>query len=129
MICSNGVGAPTATDTVLNMGDLEDLLASGSVEVTTTGSGVQANNIDVDAPLSWSSAHALALDAYESIAVGTKVSVQDRGGPTLMTKDGGSGVVFSISGKGDAVFQNLSSQVTINGTSFILVDSVGSVLI
>src|SRR5580700_9177352 len=55
MTCSGGVCAPTATDAVLNVGDLENLLAAGGVTVTTTGSGVQADNLDVNAALSWSS--------------------------------------------------------------------------
>jgi hypothetical protein len=53
MSCSAGVCMPTATSAVLNVGDLATLLASGNVEVTTTGSGVEANNIGVEAPLTW----------------------------------------------------------------------------
>src|ERR1700723_3153919 len=69
MSCSGGVCAPTAKKAVLNVGDLETLLASGNVEVTTTGSGVQADSIVTNAPLAWSSANTLALDAYESVIV------------------------------------------------------------
>src|SRR5579863_10017482 len=48
MTCASGICAPTATDAVLNVGDLEAMLSSGSAEVTTTGSGsVQADNIEV----------------------------------------------------------------------------------
>jgi hypothetical protein len=53
MVCSAGVCSPTATDAVLNVSDLENLLASGGVSVTTTGSGVQAGDIEVAAALSW----------------------------------------------------------------------------
>jgi hypothetical protein len=42
MSCASGVCAPTASDAVPNVGDLESLLASGNVEVTTTGSEVEA---------------------------------------------------------------------------------------
>jgi len=38
MSCSGGVCAPTAADGNLNTSDLENYLASGSLEVTTTGS-------------------------------------------------------------------------------------------
>jgi len=55
MSCSSGVCMPTASSAVLNVTDLENLLASGSVKVTTTGSSVQADNIDMDAALAWSS--------------------------------------------------------------------------
>ncbi|HEY5048225.1 MAG TPA: hypothetical protein VII49_09415, partial [Rhizomicrobium sp.] len=61
MSCSGGVCTPTAKDAVLNVTDLTNLLASGNVEVTTTGSGVQANNIDVNAAFGWSSTSALSL--------------------------------------------------------------------
>jgi len=37
MNCSAGACAPTATKAVLNGGDLETLLSSGDVTVTTTG--------------------------------------------------------------------------------------------
>jgi hypothetical protein len=69
MSCSGGVCAPTAKNAVLNVGDLENLLASGNVEVTTTGSGSQADSIEVDAPLTWSSLSTLILDAHQSILV------------------------------------------------------------
>ena len=39
MTCSGGVCAPTAADANLNVADLQNLLASGSVEVTTSGCG------------------------------------------------------------------------------------------
>ena len=42
MTCSAGICAPTAANAVLNVSDLETLLASGNVTVTTTGTGVQA---------------------------------------------------------------------------------------
>src|SRR5436853_2687270 len=67
MSCSGGVCAPTATDAVLNVTDLENLLGSGNATVTTTGAGVQANNIHIAAAFSWSAANSLTLDAYQSI--------------------------------------------------------------
>jgi hypothetical protein len=67
MDCSNGICAPTAKHAVLNAGDLENMLASGNVELTTTGSGVQADNIVVDTALSWPDSSALTLDAYQTV--------------------------------------------------------------
>jgi len=124
--CSSGVCAPSATDAVLNVGDLETMLASGNVEVTTTGSGVQANNIDIGARLSWSSPNALALDAYDSIAVAAKVSVKGRGGLALTTNDGGSGGTLSFGAEGGVTFRHLSSQLVINGATYRLVNTVQS---
>jgi len=124
MSCSAGVCAPTANKAVLNIGDLETLLASGNVQVTTTGSGVQADNIDVSAALSWSSTSTLTLDANESIAVEKAVSVAGTGGVVLTTNDGGSDGTLSFGSKGHVTLQNLSSPLTINGTAYTLEDSV-----
>src|SRR5579862_5688471 len=49
MTCSNGMCAPTAADAILNISDLDNQLALGSVTVTTTGAGgVQASDINVE---------------------------------------------------------------------------------
>src|ERR1700722_14996387 len=123
--CSKGACTPTASSAVLNVGDLETLLASGSAKVVTKGSGgVQANNIDVQANLSWSAADTLSLDAYQSIAVAQAVSVAGLGGLSLTTNDGSSGGTFSTEAKGHISFANLSSALTINGASYTLVNSV-----
>jgi hypothetical protein len=127
MSCLGGVCAPTATDAVLNAGDLETLLASGSVEVTTTGSGgVQAENIEVRAALSWSSAASLVLDADNSIVIGKPVSVKKQGGLSLVTNDGGSTGTLSFGAKGHASFANLSSSLTINRRPYTLVNSIAA---
>jgi len=124
--CANGVCAPTAADAVLNVADLEALLNSGSVTVTTTGADVQANDIDVTTAFTWSNATNLSLDAYQSIAIEKSVSVNGSGGLSLATNDGGSGGSLSIRGKGNVVFQSLSSQLTINGVAFTLVNSIST---
>jgi hypothetical protein len=124
--CSGGVCAPTSTDAVLNATDLETMLASGNVEVTTTGSDVQATDIVVSAPFGWSSTSMLALDAYQSITVDRTVSITGQGGLSLTTNDGGNGGSLSFGRKGHAVFQDVSSQLTINGTPYTLVNSIKS---
>jgi len=126
MSCANGVCAPTATDAVLNVGDLENLLAAASVEVTTTGSGVQADNIVVDAPFAWSTASALSLDAERSIEIEQPVSVQALSALALTTNGGstrGRGTL-SFGTKGNVAFANLSSSLTINGAAYTLVNTV-----
>jgi hypothetical protein len=124
MTCANGLCAPTAKGAVLNAGDLETLLASGNVEVTTTGSGVQADDIRIDAPLGWSATSTLALDAYESIWVGKPVAVSGEGGLAVTTNDGGSGGTFSFAPKGNVTFANPSSALAIDGTSYTLVTTL-----
>ena len=60
MSCVAGVCSPTASNAVLNVNDLTDMLASGDVKVTT-GSG--ATNILVKDTLGWTSTSRLTLDA------------------------------------------------------------------
>ena len=115
--CMGGVCEPTAANAILNVGDLETLLASGNVTVTTTGSGVQAADIEVDTALSWSAGSTLTLDAYQSITVTKPVSVKGLGGLTLLTDDGGSGGILSFGKRGNVDFATLSGDLTINGTA------------
>ncbi len=122
MTCSNGTCAPTANKAVLNAGDLENLLASGSVIVTTTGSGVQANDIHVSSILSWASSNTLSLDAHRSIAVNSAVSITGLSGLTVQT--GGKKGTLSFGKKGNINFANLSSQLAINSNTYTLVGDI-----
>jgi hypothetical protein len=121
MSCSAGVCAPTAAKSVLNAGDLETLLASGSVIVTTSGQSVQAKDINVKAAITWSSDGELTLDAWKSIAVDQPVAVSGAAALTLTTDDGGRNGVLSFDDKGRISFANLSSPLTINGVSYTIV--------
>jgi hypothetical protein len=124
MACSSGVCAPTAAKAVLNVADLESLLAAGNVEVTTTGSGVQAKGIDVNAALSWSDSSVLALDANDSIVVNKSISVAGPGGLTFATgKNDGS---LSFGRSGSAAFTELSSRLGINNVNYTLVKDIAS---
>jgi hypothetical protein len=123
MTCSGGVCAPTATKAVLNVGDLETLLASGNVTVTTTGTGVQASDIDVKATLGWSSSGALSLLANKSIAIDNPVSITGLSGLTIGTGKSGT---FSFGSKGHVTFANLSSKLSIDGVAYTLVGDVKS---
>ena len=123
MTCSGGICAPTASSAVLNVNDLENLLASGNVEVTTTGSGgVQANNIDIEAALTWSTASALSLVAGQAITVDVPVSVTGTGGLSITNDGQNEHLAFGSSG--NVSFANLSSSLTINGAAYTLVNSV-----
>jgi hypothetical protein len=121
MSCASGVCAPTAKAAVLNVGDLENLLASGNATVTSTGSGVQADDIHVNDGLAWSSSNTLSLEAHHSIAVKASVSVTGQSGLTLDTGKNGT---LSFGTKGNVNFANLSSQLTINGNAFTLAGDI-----
>lgn len=124
MNCSRGTCTPTTAQAVLNAGDLETMLASGNVSVSTTGSGVQASSIKVSAAVAWSSTKALTFDAWKSIEIDKAISVTGTGGLSLKTNDGGSGGALSFGSRGNVTFQSLSSGLTINGLSYTLVNSV-----
>lgn len=125
MNCSGVVCAPTANSAVLNVSDLENMLAAGNVEVTTTGSGnVQAKNIDINAAISWASSSVLGLDAFQSLKVNKPISVVGQAGLMLVTNDGGSGGDLSFGPRDAVTFSNLASSLTINGASYMLVSSV-----
>jgi hypothetical protein len=126
MTCGKGLCAPTATDAVLNSGDLENLLASGDLEVTTTGSGAQANNIGIATGVSWKSARKLTLDAYHSLVFSAVVKVNGTGGVSLLTNDGGTGGVLSFAHSGQLVFADVADALTINGVAYALENSLFS---
>ena len=124
--CSGGVCTPTATSAKLHVDDLENLLASGNVEVTTTGAGVQAGNIVVNAALTWSATSTLGLDAYQSITVENTVSLTGQGGLSLTTDDGGTGGALSFGRNDSVTFASLASELTIDGVAYALVGSISS---
>jgi len=127
MTCAGGVCAPTAKSAVLNVADLKTLLASGNLTVTTTGSGVQAKDIRVDAALTWANNAALAFDAYRDIAIGKTVSVTGAGGLSLTTNDGGKNGVLSFGAKGHVAFGfngGSPGTLSIDGASYTLVFTV-----
>jgi hypothetical protein len=125
MTCSNGFCQPTASKAVLNFSDLQNLLDAGNVTITTTGSGVQANNIDVTTTFGWTSKSGLTLDAWQSITFAAPVTDFGRGGVSLATNDGGSGggLAFAI-GSGQLTFASDANVLKINRHMYQLADSV-----
>ncbi len=126
MSCSAGVCAPTASDAVLNVTDMENLLSSGNLEITTTGSGVQADDIDIVAPFSWTDGNSLTLDAYRSITVTQSVADNGSGGVVLAANDGGNGGALSFQSGGSLSFATPASALSINGKTYVLEDSVAT---
>lgn len=125
MTCSGGICTPTANNANLSVSDLESKLKSGSVTVTTTGSGsVQAKNIVIDAALKWSSANGLTLSAAQSIAFDAKVSITGKGGLTLNVAGVFGTESLAFYNGANVTFSDLSSPLTINGNAYVLVDSV-----
>jgi hypothetical protein len=118
----SGTCTATAANAVLNVSTLQSLLASYNVTVTT---GTVANDIDVQAAITWAGAKTLKLDAHQSIEIDELVSVAGRGGLTLVTNnDGGTGGTYSFISPGRVTFQHLTSVLKINGVLYTLVSSI-----
>jgi hypothetical protein len=125
MSCTGGICAPTAKDAVLNAGDLETLLASGNVTVTTTGAGVEAQNIDLRVPLSWSSTAALSLAAHDSVTINRSIAISGSGGLSLSTGSGQNDSL-SLGRAAHVTFANLASALTIDGVPYTLENNIKS---
>jgi len=123
MTCTGGVCSPTAKKAVLNVTDLTNML--GNSDVTVKSDNV-AQDIEVDASLSWTSTYRLTLDSYRSITFKQPLTVLATGGLTIKTDDGGSQGDFSFSGKGHIEFWDTHSQLIINGHQYVLLDSLKS---
>ena len=124
MLCSGGVCSPTAANANLNTSDVENYLASGSLEVTTTGSGVQASDIIIEAGFSWKGASALALDAWHSVTFQSPVAVNGKGAVSLVTNDGGSGGALSFISGGSLSFLKPKNNLSIEGKRYKLASSL-----
>jgi hypothetical protein len=122
--CSSGVCTPSKKTAVLNVTQLQNLLVSSNVTVTTDGA--KASNIVVSTTVNWVSNNALTLDAYQSLTVNKPIVVGGTGGLTVLTDDGGTGGAFTFGTNGDVSFWSLSSALVINGDAFTLVNNIAS---
>ncbi len=121
MSCTSGVCTPTAKKAVLNVADLTTMLANGDTTVKTNAT---AQDIEIDAALSWGSARKLILDSYHSIAFNRPVKASNGGGLTVTTNDGADGGNYRFFGKGAVRFGNLNSSLIINSAQFTLVNGI-----
>ncbi len=126
MVCTSGVCSPNHKNAVLNITDLQNLLATSSVTVTTGTGSAQALDIIVNGAVAWSSGSTLKLDAYDSVTINKSISVTGTGGVSLVTNDGGTGGALSFAPKGNINFSNLASSLTINGAAFTLVGDIAT---
>jgi hypothetical protein len=121
--CSSGVCTPTSPDAVLNVGDLQGMLATSNITLAAAGQPV---DVDIEASLSWVSTNSLTIDSYHSINVNQPVAITGGGGLSLITNDGGTTGVFDFSPGASVVFWSLSSNLTIDGSAYTLVDDVAT---
>jgi hypothetical protein len=121
--CTSGVCTPSAPDAVLNVGDLETLLASGNVKLAAAGEPV---DVDIDAPLSWVSTNTLTLDSYHAINVQQPVAITGGGGLALITNDGGTGGEFAFLPGANVAFLNGAGSLAIDGNAYTLVTDIAT---
>ncbi|MFL5239910.1 MAG: hypothetical protein ACJ8EL_20410, partial [Rhizomicrobium sp.] len=118
MDCQAGVCTAMAKKAVLNVGDLQTMLASGDVAVKT---GNTANDININQPVTWSSTSRLTLDAQRSVIVNKPMTVTGTGALSIITNDGGENGQFIIARKASVQFWDLASSLIIGGNSYTLV--------
>jgi hypothetical protein len=126
MNCTGGVCTPTAANAVLNVGDLQTMLASSNVTVNT-GTGTLAQQVEdivVTASFNWASASSLTLDAYRSVTVNAPIAVNGSAAVSLVTNDGGSGGNLSFVSGGNLSFMGTTNGLSINGKSYALVSTI-----
>jgi hypothetical protein len=140
VVCGNGVCAPTAQHAVLNVDDLEALLSSGDIKVTTKGSQREAYRLFVDGRLVLMKA-TLTLSATQNVLV--KKAVLLKGGALTIVagnnliqinnpiSDRGRGGVTLASipffgPNGKITFSHVSTSLNIAGAAYTLVDSLGA---
>jgi hypothetical protein len=126
MNCSGGTCTPTATKAVLNAGDLQNYLFQfGNVRAMTTGSGVEAKDIVVDAPFATPDSTSLTLEAHDAITVNAAVSVGSNTSELELQSDTQNrSHALSFARKGHITFGSLSGIFGINGVMFALVGSI-----
>src|SRR5262249_30191620 len=124
MNCSGGVCSPTAPDAVLNVGDLEAMLASGDLTVAAGGGHHTTANIIVADGFSWTNTSRLTLDAKKNLTVTAPVSVAGSGALTLDYNQDGTSSDLLFVNKGKIGFADLNSNLIINGLSFRLVGDI-----
>src|SRR5580698_293981 len=124
MNCASGVCAATAKKAVLNVTDLEGMLAGGDVAVA---SGSLAKDIEIKTALNWASSAKLSLDAYRSVVFDKAVVVAGTGAAlTITTNDGGTGGDFRFLGNGHAEIWDAGSKLMLDGKPYVLVNNLGS---
>ncbi|MFL6688816.1 MAG: hypothetical protein ACJ8IR_01310 [Alphaproteobacteria bacterium] len=117
MSCDTGVCTATAQKAVLNVGELEAMLATGDVVVET---GSVARDIDLDRPLSWASTSRLTLDAQRSVTIKKPVAVAGSGAVAIIYNDGASDGDLYFFSKGAVTFFDVASSLVINGQTYTL---------
>lgn len=106
----------TAPSAAMNVHELEKLLASQPKVVVDAAT---ARNIDLEAPVSWTSSSSLSLVAGHSVLVHKPLTVAGPGGLRVKGE-------LQLAPKTSITFWDLSSSLTLNGNTYELVANLSS---
>ena len=122
MSCVSGVCTAIAQKAVLNVSELQTMLASSDVTVKT---GALAKDVEIAQPLTWSSTSRLTLNAQQSVVVKKQITVAGAGALTVTTNDGGKhGEFIIVPERGSVQFWDLASSFIIKKRSYTLVGDI-----
>lgn len=116
----------TAATAVLNVTQLETLLASHNVTVFANST---AEDINVTTPVTWSSANSLTIDASRTIGIYQPVTATGTGGVSLFWNSGAAGTLVIASPGKVSLAKTSSTLITNQGsssTTWTLANSVAS---
>jgi hypothetical protein len=115
--CNGGFCFANADNAVLNVNDLEALLATSDIRVLTEDEVLQ--DIEILAPIAWASSHALSLESNDAIFVRNTITVQGKAHLSLVVA---GGPFFRQ--KGAVHFWDTASKLTIDGDNYHLVRDI-----
>ncbi|MHB1567514.1 MAG: two-partner secretion domain-containing protein [Acidiferrobacter sp.] len=112
--------AATTIDTTLNTGTSGTNVTEQTTSTTASGTGTQVSgtgSIDVNAPLTWSTAATLTLDAYNNVNVAAPITVTGTGTLAITTGDVSTTATTTNNGTGTLNFPGGDIQFTGTNTS------------
>ncbi len=126
--CTSGVCTATAQGSVLNVTQLETMLASGNVTVNTKPIEPHGN-INVHHAITWASSSTLTLNAATTRDSEANITIDD---PIGVSGSGGLALVMDtrvdlfFGPRGNITFLSLTSPFTVNGQAYTLVDNIAT---
>jgi hypothetical protein len=119
MSCAGGVCTATGYSAVLNVGDLQTMLASGNITVVAS----KAKSIVIAAPLSWTGTSTLELDVRATLIIAQPVSVLGAGGLAFRTTEPNA---ISYTNGANIAFWDNTSTFSVNNIPYKLVSDIAS---
>ena len=117
--CAANVCTSTAKNAILNVSQLQGLLATSDVTVST---GAGASTIGVSAPLTWASTSRLTFSANQGVAIRAAVVVEGTGAITIAA----SGGALNFYPGGSISFWDNASSLIIGGQNYTLVSDIAT---